>query len=115
MSSDEQIVQAGSGNVFADLGLANADDHRLKAELVGKIADIMAARGLKQPAAARLMGVSQPDLSRLLRGQFRQVSADRLMKMIVRLDDTEIEITVRHHGQAVGETIHLEHREPLPA
>lgn len=109
--SDPVTMQAGSGNVFADLGLANADELLLKAQLVSKIRAVMGSRGLRQPAAAKLMGVSQPDLSRLLRGHFRDVSADRLLRMIRRLD-TEVEITVRDHGQAVGEAIHL---EPLPA
>ena len=94
MMSEEETVTAGSGNVFADLGLPNADELLLKAQLVSKIRKVMAARGLKQSAAAKLMSISQPDLSRLRRL------------------DTEVEITVRDHGQAVGEAIHL---EPLPA
>lgn len=109
--SEEQTVTASSGNVFADLGLPNADELLLKAQLVTKIHSVMAARGLKQAAAAKLMSVSQPDLSRLLRGDFQDVSEGRLLKMLRRLD-TEVEITVRDHGQAVGEVIHL---DPLPA
>jgi len=101
----------GSENVFADLGLPNADELLLKAQLVVKIRAVMASRGLRQSGAAKLMGVSQPDLSRLLRGQFRDVSAERLLRMIRRLD-TEVEITVRDHGRPVGETIHL---DGLPA
>lgn len=108
MSGKEQAIQRGSGNVFADLGFADPEAYRLKAELVRKISAIMAAEGLKQVRAAQRMGISQPDLSRLLRGHFRDVSAERLIKMIVRLD-SEVEITVRHEGKAVGETIHLEH------
>jgi predicted XRE-type DNA-binding protein len=108
--SDERITQ-GSGNVFADLGLPHADELLLKAQLVAKVRTIMASRGLKQPAAAKLMGVSQPDLSRLLRGHFRDVSEGRLLKMIRRLD-TEVEIVIRDHGQLVGDAIHL---DSLPA
>lgn len=108
---EELTVEVGSGNVFADLGLPDADELLLKAQLVLKIHTVMTARKLKQPAAAKLMGVSQPDLSRLLRGHFRDVSEGRLLRMLRRLD-TEVEITIRDHGQAVGETIHL---EPLSA
>ena len=111
MMSEEETVTAGSGNVFADLGLPNADELLLKAQLVSKIRKVMAARGLKQSAAAKLMSISQPDLSRLLRGDFQEVSEGRLLKMIRRLD-IEVEITIRDHGHAVGETIHL---ESLPA
>lgn len=109
--SEEQTVEISSGNVFADLGLPNADELLLKAQLVSKIRTVMAARGLKQSAAAKLTGISQPDLSRLLRGDFQEVSEGRLLKMLRRLD-TEVEITVRDHGKTVGEAIHL---EPLSA
>ena len=111
MMSEEETVTAGSGNVFADLGLPNADELLLKAQLVSKIRKVMAAADCFSPRAAKLMSISQPDLSRLLRGDFQEVSEGRLLKMIRRLD-TEVEITIRDHGQAVGETIHL---ESLPA
>ena len=61
----------GSGNVFADIRLANADEQLIKAKLVLKIDRLMRARGLKQIEAAALFGVKQPDISKLLRGDFR--------------------------------------------
>lgn len=100
-------VERSSGNVFADLGIPEADEHKLKAGLVAKLSSIMADQGLSQVAAAKLTGISQPDLSRVLRGRFRDFSTDRLLKAITRLD-SEVEITVRHHGRAVGAPIHLE-------
>ena len=100
-------VERSSGNVFADLGMPEADEHKLKAGLVMKLADIMDAQGLNQTAAAKLTGISQPDLSRVLRGRFRDFSTDRLLKAIRHLD-SEVEITVRHHGRAVGAPIHLD-------
>lgn len=96
--------ERSSGNVFADLGIPEATDHKIKAGLVTKIAGIMAERGLTQTAAAKLTGVSQPDLSKLLRGRFRDYSATRLMKIITSLD-SEVEITVRHAGHTMGEPI----------
>jgi predicted XRE-type DNA-binding protein len=99
-------VERGSGNVFADLGLPDADEHKLKAGLVAKLASIMEQQGLNQVAAAKRTGISQPDLSRVLRGRFRDFSTDRLLKAIRHLD-SEVEISVRHHGREVGEPIHL--------
>ena len=66
MEPDDIAVKRGSGNVFADLGFPDADAHLVKAELVSRIDDIVRDRGLTQTAAGRLMGLSQPDVSRLL-------------------------------------------------
>ena len=102
----EEKITAGSGNVFADLGLPDAEEHLLKAGLVMKLDQVIRARGLNQTAAAKLTGVSQPDLSRLLRGRFRDMSADRLIRALTRLD-TEVQISVTRQGKPVGEPIHL--------
>lgn len=77
----EGTVQRGSGNVFADLGLPDADAHLLKAGLVTRIDAITRQRGLTQTQAARLLGLSQPDVSRLLRGDFREYSLERLLRL----------------------------------
>ena len=100
-------VERSSGNVFADLGFADAAGHHAKAELVRKIAAVMAERSLTQSAAARLVGVSQPDISRLLGGRFRDVSVERLLRMLRRLD-CAVDIIVQHAGHEVGEAIHLQ-------
>ena len=70
----EPVIKHGSGNVIADLGVPDADTHLLKAELVSRIDQILRQRRLTQSQAAGLLGISQPDVSRLLRGQFRRVS-----------------------------------------
>ena len=70
-NTTDTAVERGSGNVFADLGLADPDGHRLKAELVGRIDDIVRERGITTADAARLLGLSRRDVSRLLRGDFR--------------------------------------------
>jgi predicted XRE-type DNA-binding protein len=103
---DEEPVTESSGNVFADLGFAGPEEHRLKAGLVSKLAELIRARGLTQTAAAKLTGISQPDLSKLLRGRFREISADRLIQALTRLDSV-VEIVVRRDGRAVGEPIRL--------
>ena len=64
-------VEPSSGNVFADLGLADADEHLIKAGLVVKIDRIIRQRHLTQAAAAQLIGIDQPKVSAMLAGQFR--------------------------------------------
>lgn len=102
----EEAIERGSGNVFADLGVADPVSHKLKAELVAKLVSIMAERALTQSATAQIVGVSQPDLSRLLKGRFRDVSVDRLLRILTRLQ-CEVDISVRSDGRAVGAPIRL--------
>ena len=71
-----------SGNVFADIGVPNADEHLAKADLVIGIAAIIRSRGLSQTAAAKLIGVAQPDISRLMRGNFEGFSYERLFHVL---------------------------------
>ena len=78
MTTSDSTVEPGSGNVFADLGHPEADAHLLKAELVSRIDAIVRRRGITQTEAGRLLGLSQPDLARLLRGDFREYSLERL-------------------------------------
>jgi predicted XRE-type DNA-binding protein len=88
--------QTGSHNVFQDIGVPNAEEHFLKAQLVFKIDTIMKRRGMKQADAANLLGVRQPDVSKMLRGQFRQFSVKRLLRFPVALNQ-DVEIVVKPH------------------
>jgi predicted XRE-type DNA-binding protein len=88
--------ESGSRNVFKDLGVPNADEHFVKAQLVFKIDTLMKERGLKQVEAADLFGIRQPDVSKMLRGEFRQFSVERLLRFLVALDQ-DVEILVKHH------------------
>lgn len=83
-----------SGNVFADLGLANADELLLKAEIVSEIALAMKQKRLTQAKAATLAGTAQPDLSNLLRGRFRGFSVERLLLMLTAFG-RDVEVVVR--------------------
>lgn len=98
--SDERI-ESGSGNVFADLGLPDADTHLLKAELVFQLDAIIRQRRLTQREAACLLGVSQPDVSRLLRGRFRDYSVERLLRLLTTLD-RDVEIVIRRRKSSAG-------------
>jgi predicted XRE-type DNA-binding protein len=88
--------EISSGNVFADIGLPNAEEHLVKAQLVFKIDGLLKRRSLKQTEAAKLFGVKQPDISKMLRGDFRQFSVERLMRFLVSLGQ-DVEIVVRPH------------------
>jgi len=85
-----------SGNVFADIGVPNADEHFVKAQLVFKIDSIMKDRRMRQVDAAGVLGIRQPDVSKMLRGEFRQFSVERLLRFLVALGQ-DVEIVVRPH------------------
>ncbi|MEK8122577.1 helix-turn-helix transcriptional regulator [Methylocystis sp. IM4] len=76
-----------------------AEDHLLKAQLVGRIDALLKERGLKQIEAARLFGVRQPDVSKMLHGDFRQFSVERLLRFLVALG-RDVEINIRPHAGA---------------
>ena len=73
-----------------------AEEHLVKAQLVFKIDRIMKDRGLKQVEAAELFGVRQPDVSKMLRGEFRQFSVERLLRFLVALNQ-DLRIVVKPH------------------
>jgi predicted XRE-type DNA-binding protein len=87
-------MEPGSCNVFADLGVADAGEQLVKAELVVKIDRIIRQRRLTQAVAAELMGVDQPKVSAMLAGQFRGYSVERLMRFLVALGQ-DVEIVVK--------------------
>ena len=87
-------VVKSSGNVFADLGFADAETHALKAEMVRRVAGLIKQQRLTQKAAAGRMGVSQPDVSKILKGQFRAYSVERLIRFLNALGQ-DVEITVK--------------------
>jgi predicted XRE-type DNA-binding protein len=90
------IYQSGSGNVFRDIGVPNADEHLVKAQLVYKLNTLMKRRRMTQTEAAALLGIRQPDVSKMLRGEFRQFSVERLLRFLVKMDQ-DVEIVVRPH------------------
>ncbi len=79
---DELVVERSSGNVFADLGYPNPEEALAKARLSSIIAEILKRRGLTQTQAAKLLGVDQPKVSRLMRGRVREFSLERLIHFL---------------------------------
>jgi predicted XRE-type DNA-binding protein len=104
----DTAIQKGSANLFADLGFADPESHLLRAQLVSRMVDVIHAQKLSQVRVAALTGLGQPDVSRLLNGQFRDVSVERIMRMLVRLG-CEIDILVKPSGEALQQpAIHLQ-------
>lgn len=100
MKPQDAKIERSSGNVFADLGLPDAETHLLKAELVTRIDRIIRQRGLKQVEAASLLGLTQPDVSRLMRGNFREYSVERLLRLLTALGrDVDIVVHENHAGR----------------
>ncbi|MCL4851064.1 MAG: XRE family transcriptional regulator [Bryobacteraceae bacterium] len=103
----QKKYETGSGNVFKDLGLPNAEEHLIKAQLVYKIDAILKDRKLKQVEAGKLFGIRQPDVSKMLRGEFRQFSVERLLRFLVALNH-DVEIVVRpHRGSSDTAALHV--------
>ena len=87
-------IHAGSTNVYADLGYADADAMLVKAQLAAKIGDVVKRRRLTQVQAAQLFGMPQPKVSAMLRGQFRGISEERMMRCLVALGQN-VQIVVK--------------------
>jgi predicted XRE-type DNA-binding protein len=95
-------VQRSSGNVFADLGLPDAEKLKIKTGLVVEIRRAMRALGLTQQAAAKRMGIPQPKVSGMMRGDFTNLRSERkLMDCLNRLG-YDIEIKVRPAAEPIG-------------
>ena len=94
-------VTTSSGNVFADLGLPDAEKLKMKSGLMIEITKAVRRLDLTQEEAGRRMGLPQPTVSALLRGDFTNLSARKLMECLNRLG-YDIEITVKPAADAVG-------------
>jgi predicted XRE-type DNA-binding protein len=78
-------IEESSGNVYADLGMVDADEMVVKAQLATKIGEIIKGRRWSQQQAADVLGIPQPKLSKMLRGQFRGISEAKMLDCLVRL------------------------------
>ena len=96
-------IETGSGNVFADRGLDDAPELKLKAAVLGQINALLEARCLTQVATARLLGIPQPKVSALRNGKLHGFSLERLFALLLRLDcRVEIGLHPAAEGQAAG-------------
>jgi len=96
-------IEEGSTNVYADLGRPDADEMLVKAQLATKISEVIKRRRLTQVEAAELIGMPQPKLSGLLRGQFRGISEAKMLNCLTRLGrDVKIVVGPARRGSGVG-------------
>jgi predicted XRE-type DNA-binding protein len=87
-------VHEGSGNVYADLGYPDAGAMLIKAKLASKISEIVRDKELTQVETARILGLTQPKVSALFRGQFRGISERKLIECLTTLG-RDVEIVVK--------------------
>ena len=98
-------VEVGSGNVFADLGLPDAEECLLKANLVFQIAQLIDKKKLTQAKVAERTGLDQPKVSRLLRGHLSGFSVDRLFSILNRLGHSiEVRISAKERAPEKSHT-----------
>jgi predicted XRE-type DNA-binding protein len=101
-TAKKETMTAGSGNVFADLGLSNPDQELLKAELTLQIYRIVRQRNLTQTEAGKILGISQPHVSALARNRAGNFSVGRLLDFLTALGQN-VEITVKPARKEQGE------------
>ncbi|MEM5838745.1 helix-turn-helix transcriptional regulator [Pediococcus acidilactici] len=103
--NEEIKVQSSSGNVFADLELANPDELLVKAELVRQISNLITAKNLTQTETAKLLGVDQPKISALLHGKLSGFSTERLFRFLNALgSDVEIRVIPKPQSDSQAQT-----------
>ena len=96
-------IEYGSTNVYADIGSGNAEEMLVKAQLATKIGEIIKRRKLTQSQAAELLGIPQPKLSNMLRGQFRGISETKMIDCLTRLGrNVEIVVKAAHRSKEAG-------------
>lgn len=94
-------LHKGSTNVYADLGRPDADEMLIKAQLADKIGALMKRRSMTQTDAAKLFRMPQPKVSAMLRGQFRGISEDRMMRCLTALgQNVQIVVKPAREGRA---------------
>jgi len=97
-------VHRGTANVYADLGLLDADKLKIKSGLVIEIRKAMRNLNLTQQEAAKRMGITQPKVSDMMRGDFSNLSERKPMDCLTRLG-YDIEISVRPAKSDVGQLV----------
>jgi predicted XRE-type DNA-binding protein len=93
-------ITPSSGNVFADLEIENSEEYLVKAELAFKINSLIKEQELTQIAAAKKLGIDQPKISALSRGNLKGFSIERLFKFLILLGQ-DVEIVLKPHNKKI--------------
>jgi predicted XRE-type DNA-binding protein len=100
---NDDAIDVGTGDVFKDLGFADAQERRLRTELAIRLNDLIKERKLTQTAAAEIFGIAQSHVSELRNFKLRRFSSERLLHFITQLDkDVEIIIRPKARDHAAG-------------
>lgn len=103
MARKSDAVDAGTGDVFVDLGFEDGGERKLRVELAMRLNELIAERRLTQAKAAALFGIPQPHVSELKNYKLSRFSSERLLRFMTRLDrDVEIVIRPKAKGHASG-------------
>ena len=94
MAKMHETVEVGSGDVFVDLGFADASERKLRVQLAMRLNALIDEHGLTQTNAAAQFGISQPHVSELKNYKLTRFSSERLMRLITLLDQ-DVEIVIR--------------------
>ena len=94
----ESIFQESSGNVFADLGLKDADELFMRGKIGIQVIRLLKQRNLKQREISQLLGIPQPEVSHLMKGEFQRFSEGKLLNFLKRLD-MEITLYIRPRNE----------------
>jgi len=107
--TQEPIFEESSGNVFADLDLENADELFTRGKIGIQVLRLLKQRNLKQREISEILGIPQPEVSHLMKGEFQRFSEGKLLIFLKRLD-TEITLHLRPRnapGQSAETVISL--------
>lgn len=102
MAKKREKVEAGSGDVFVDLGFADAGERRLRVQLAMQINELIAGHGFTQAKASALLGIPQPHVSELKNYKLSRFSSERLLRFLTLLD-RDVEIVIRPKAKGRGE------------
>lgn len=103
MGPKRETVEVGTGDVFVDLGFADAGERRLRVQLAARVNELIAARRLTQDQAAAVFGISQPHVSELKNYKLSRFTSERLLHFLTLLDrDVEIVIRPKGRGRSAG-------------
>lgn len=104
--TEQTVFEESSGNVFADLGLEDAEELFTRGKIGIQVLRLLKKRKLKQREISNLLGIRQPEVSYLMRGEFQRFSEGKLLTFLKRLD-TEVTLHLRHRnaGTEAAETV----------